>query len=292
MNAIFQFMTVAAIWGSTWLAITYQLGSISPVASVTYRFALAAAILMALCRLRGYSLRFPLRAHCGIALQGALLFSLNYIAIYLAEQTVPSGLVAVLCSTQAFLNLLGARFLFHLPLQMRTVAATLLGVIGVALMFLPEFALIGQSANILEGFLFGMAGTILASGGNMAAMHNQRAGVPVWAGAAWGMTYGALISGLAGCVIGVDWVVDISPAYLLSLAYLSLFGTIIAFLTYLTLLKNEGAGVASYVAAATPMVALLLSTAFEGYQWTWIAATGAVLILCGNVLVMKKSSRR
>ncbi len=288
MNSIFLFVVSTAIWGSTWLAITYQLGSVSPIASVTYRFVLAAAILMAGCRLRGYSLRFSWRTHCGIALQGALLFSLNYIAIYLAEQTIPSGLMAVLFSMQAFMNLVGARFLFGAPLEPRTIVSALLGIAGVALMFSPEFSVIGNGGGILGGLLFGALGTLSAGGGNMAAMYNQRAGVPVWSGSAWGMVYGALFSALIGWGFGIDWAVDMRPAYLLSLAYLALFGTIIAFLTYLTLLKNEGAGVASYVSAATPMVALLLSTVFEDYQWTWIAAIGAVLTLCGNILVMRK----
>ncbi|MDR0251418.1 MAG: EamA family transporter [Burkholderiales bacterium] len=282
------FIAVAVIWGSTWLAITGQLGVVSPAASVTYRFVIAAAILMLWCWQRSVPLRFPWRAHVGIAGQGTCLFSLNYLCVYVSEQYVSSGLVAILFSLLAVLNVFGARVLFGAPLTVRTVFAAVLGIGGVTLMFFPEFGMMNNHPEVLKGIAFGVLGVLFACGGNMMAIHNQREEIPVWSGAAWGMAYGAAVSALIGLAMGIEWMFDTRPMYIISLLYLSVFGTVVAFLCYLTLLKREGAGLASYVLIVTPIVALLLSTLFEDYQWTAIAAVGAVLALVGNFLTMRR----
>ncbi|MDR0247784.1 MAG: DMT family transporter [Burkholderiales bacterium] len=288
MNSITLFVVTTAIWGATWLAITGQLGVVSPVASVTYRFVIAATILILWCWQRGVPLRFPWRAHVGMVGQGACLFSLNYLCIYAAEQYVSSGLVAILFSLLAVLNVFGARVLFAAPLTVRTVFAAALGISGVTLMFFPEFGMMNNHPEVFKGIAFGVLGTLLACGGNMMAIHNQRAEIPVWSSAAWGMVYGAAISAFVGLAMGIEWTFDMRPMYIISLLYLSVFGTVVAFLCYLTLLKREGAGLASYVNVVTPMVALLLSTLFESYQWTTIAAIGAALALVGNFLTMRR----
>src|SRR5438093_10342563 len=136
--ALFAISTL--IWGSTWLAIKFQLGVVAPEVSVALRFALAALLLAAWCAMSGRSLRFGLRAHAFIALQGALLFGLNYIAVYWAERYAASGLVAVLFSTIVFMNPIGARLLFGTALALRMLIAAVLGVSGVALLFVPELA--------------------------------------------------------------------------------------------------------------------------------------------------------
>jgi drug/metabolite transporter (DMT)-like permease len=288
MNSPALFIATALIWGSTWLAITGQLGTVSPVVSVTYRFAIAAVILLLWCRLRGLSLRFPWRVHLGIAGQGAGLFSLNYLSIYVSEQYISSGLVAIIFSLLAVLNVFGARLLFGAPLTQRTVIAAMLGIGGVTLMFFPEFGMMSNHPEALKGIAFGVLGTLFACGGNLVAIHNQRVNVPVWSGAAWGMVYGMVLSALIGWVMGVEWTFDTRPMYIISLLYLAVFGTVVAFLCYLTLLKREGAGLASYVTVITPVVALILSTLFENYQWTLIAALGAVLVFAGNFLAMQR----
>jgi drug/metabolite transporter (DMT)-like permease len=287
------FAAVALIWGSTWLAITGQLGAVAPAVSVTYRFAIAAVILLAWCWQRRLPLRFPWRAHVGIAAQGACLFSLNYVNIYAAEQYVSSGLVAIIFSLLAVLNVFGARLLFGAPLTGRTIAAALIGIGGVTLMFFPEFGAMSQHPEIFKGLVFGVLGTLFASGGNMVAIYNnQRAQVPVWSGAAWGMVYGTAFSALIGLALGAKWTFDAHPMYIVSMLYLAVFGTVVAFLCYLTLLKREGAGLASYTNVVTPVVAMLLSTLFENYRWTWIAALGVALALVGNFLTMRQPGKR
>ena len=284
MGPISLFSIATLIWGSTWLAITFQLGVVPAEASVVYRFALAALMLAAWCLASGRSLRFAAVQHAWFAAQGALLFGLNYLCVYRAEQHIASGLVAVLFSLIVFLNLVGVRVFFATPINRRTLLGAALGVTGVTLLFWRELA--GMQTDALRGILFGLAATVFASGGNLLAVRNQRHGVPMLPGVAWGMAYGTLTVAVVAAVNGIAWTFDSRPGYVLSLLYLAAFGSVIAFAAYLTLLGKIGAARAGYVGVAVPVVALLLSTVFEHYQWTLPALVGATLCIAGNVLVL------
>jgi drug/metabolite transporter (DMT)-like permease len=284
------FAAAALIWGSTWLGIKYQLGVVAPEASVSYRFALAAVLLAAWCATSGRSLRFDARQHAFIALQGTLLFGLNYVGVYWAEQYATSGLVAVLFSTIVFMNPIGARIAFGTPLGARTLFAAALGVMGVALLFLPELSHVRDGGDATLGIVFGLGATVIASAGNLTAVRNQRAGIPVLPGTAWSMLYGAGVAAIAGLLHGIPWTFDASAPYLLSLAYLSVFGSVIAFGSYLTLMKHVGPARAAYVGIAVPVVALALSTLFEGYRWTWTAALGVVLAVIANWIALRPAA--
>jgi drug/metabolite transporter (DMT)-like permease len=288
--ALFAIST--SIWGSTWLAIKFQLGGVAPEVSVAVRFALAALLLGAWCSFTRRPLRFDLRAHAFLALQGVLLFGLNYVGVYWAEQYATSGLVAVLFSTIVFMNPIGARLVFGTALTLRTLVAAALGVIGVALLFLPELTQARQGGTVALGIVFGLGATAIASGGNLAAMRNQAARIPVLSGTAWGMAYGALTAALIALLVGARWSIDLRAPYLVSLVYLAVFGSVVAFGAYLTLLKEVGSASASYVAVATPIVAMLLSTLFEGYRWTPVAAFGVAMAVVGNWLALAPARRR
>lgn len=286
------FVVATLIWGSTWFAIKFQLGSVAPEVSVALRFALAALLLSAWCVATGRSLRFGRSAHAFIALQGALLFGLNYIGVYRAERYATSGLVAVLFSTIVFMNPIGARFVFGTALTVRTLVAAALGVVGVALLFLPEIAGARRGGSVALGIALGLGATAIAAGGNLAAMRNSQTGIAIFPGTAWGMAYGALVAAIVALAQGVPWTIDLRAPYLVSLLYLALFGSVFAFGAYLTLLAQVGAGPASYVAVGTPIVAMLISTLFEGYRWTPVGAFGVVLAVAGNWLALKPRRRR
>ena len=288
MRPISLFCIATLIWGSTWLAITFQLGVVAPEASVVYRFALAAAMLAAWCLATGASLRFPRRQHAWFAAQGILLFGLNYLAVYRAEQYIASGLVAVLFSLIVFFNLIGVRVFFATPINRRTLVGATLGVTGVALLFGPEFG--ARHGDALAGILFGLGATVFACGGNLLAVRSQRHGVPLLPGVAWSMGYGALAIAMWAVIDGTAWTFDPRPGYVLSLLYLAAFGSVIAFAAYLTLLGKIGAARAGYVGVAVPVVALLLSTVFERYEWTFAALVGVALCAIGNVLVLMPQS--
>lgn len=287
MNNIGLYLAAVLIWGSTWLAITFQLGVVPPEVSVAYRFAIASLMLLAYCRWRGLNLCFSTGEHGWMALQGLLLFGLNYLCIYQAEGRIHSGLVAVIFSLMVFFNMLGTRLFFGTPLRPATVIGALLGIAGVVLLFLPEIVRAAEAGTTLAGLLFALAGTLSASFGNLAAGRNSARGLPVVQVNAFGMFYGTLLVGGYAVLLGRPFVFDGSLAYVFSLLYLALFGSVLAFGAYLTLLGRIGAARAGYVAVAVPIVALLLSTLFEGLRWQPAMLIGLALCLAGNVLVLR-----
>ena len=286
--ALFAITTL--IWGSTWLAITFQLGVVPAEISVVYRFALAALLLALWCRATGRSLAFSRRNHLFLVAQGVLMFGANYVAIYEAERYLTSGLVAVLFSTIVFTNPLGMRIVYGARIARRTIFAAVLGVAGVVLLFLPELSTVQNNADTGAGVAFGLAGTLLATGGNLIAVRNHAARVGVLEGTVWGMAWGAATAALIAAMTGASWLFDARPGYVLSLAYLAVFGSIVAFGAYFTLIKRVGVGIASYTGVATPVIAVLLSTLFEGFAWTWTAVIGAALAATGNFIALKRDA--
>ncbi len=284
------FLVPTLLWGSTWYAITLQLGVVAPEVSVVYRFALAAALLAAWCSASGRSLAFSGRDHLWIAAQGVPMFGLGYLFIYRAEQYVASGPLAVLFATIVFANLAGARIFFGDRLTARAVAGAVLGVGGVALLFLPEFATLHADAATAKGVAFGLASVLLASGGNLVAVRNHKAGLPLLPVVAWGMVYGTVVALAAALGSGAVWTFDARAPYVASLLYLAVFGSIAAFGAYLTLVARIGAGPASYVGVAIPVVAMGISTLLEGYRWTLPAVVGIALAIVGNVLALWRRS--
>lgn len=277
--------TAVLIWGSTWLAIRFQLGEVAVEWSVAYRFTLAALLLVGYCRWRQLPLRFSLRDHAFLALLGLFLFSLNYLTLYLATTHLTSGLVAVVHSTIIVMNIVNGALLLGAPVRPRVVAGAGLGLAGIALVFGTELVHPGLS-GAWTGLGLALLGTLFASLGNMVAVRNQRQGLPVIQGNAVGMAYGALFMFAAAAATGRPPTFDWSPAYLASLAYLAVFGSVIAFGCYLTLLGRIGADRAAYATVLFPLVALTLSWLFEGYRWSPAVLAGLGLVVLGNVLVL------
>lgn len=282
------FVVPSCIWGSTWLVIKYQYGVVAPEVSVAYRFGIAALILIAWCIARRESLRFSRGAHLSFALLGMLQFALNYVFVYLAEQYLTSGLVAVVFVLMVFWNLLGAHFLFGQILARRLLVGACCGLIGVALVFWPELAGVRDDMAQVKGLVFAVLGTLGASAGNLWSQRLYGEGIRVLPCIAWSMLYGSISVALYSVACGIPFNWDNSIAYLSSLAYLTVFGSVIAFVGYLTLLKRIGAGRAGYTSAAIPVLAMIISTFFEDYVWTAPAIAGMVLVLVGSVLVLWK----
>lgn len=275
------------IWGSTWIGIKYQLGVVEPMASVAHRFFLSAVLMFAYLLLRRRSLRFPLRDHGVMLAQGLCLFCINYYFVYVSELTLTSGLVAVVFSNLLILNILNGALFLKLPVHRQVLLGALLGLIGMAAVFWPELEALDLSDENFVALLLCLAGTCLASFGNILAVYLQRRQIPVLAGNAYGMIYGSLVMYLAAWLGGVPITVDWNPVYLGSLVYLAVFGSIIAFWAYITLIGRIGADRAGYSNLLYPLVALLISTLVESYQWSFAAILGVGLVMLGNWLVMR-----
>jgi len=288
MNTSLLYAGTVLIWGSTWLAIKYQLGLVAPEVSIAYRFGLAAAILLIYCLATSRRMRFSRGEHLGMATLGLFLFSANYFVFYLATFDLTAGLISVVFSSIVVVNIiLGAVFMGN-PVRPRVALGAVLGMSGLAVVFWPEIIAFDLANNGTRGLLLSLAGTLLASIGNMASAANQRRGLPVLQANAYGMTYGALFMLAFAFLGGQPFNFDPSPLYVGGLLYLALFGSVFAFGFYLTLLGRIGADKAAYATVLFPVIALGLSTVFEGFQWSEGAIAGMVLVLLGNVLVLSK----
>lgn len=290
VNAGLYGLTVL-IWGTTWIAMTYQLGPVAAALSVAYRFAIAAAIVFAWALLARQRLRFSWREHRLLAVMGLCIFSFNFYFFYLAAAYITSGLLAVIFSLAVVLNIINGRLILGRRAAPRTLVAAALGLAGIVALFWPEVERFGLADSGARGLLLSLAGTYCFSLGNMASARAQAAGLPVVACNAWGMAYGAAIMLALALLGGAPLVFDPSPAYVVSLIYLALCGSVVAFGAYLALLGRMGADRAAYVTVLFPLVALTISTLVEGYVWTPTALLGVALVLAGNLLVLLPARR-
>jgi len=283
---------VVLIWGTTWYAIKFQLGVVAPEISLVYRFGLATICVFIYARLAGSPMRLSWRDHRFVALQGLTLFCLNYWMTYLATQFLTSGLVAVLFTSIILLNLINARLFFGVLVEARVLLAAATGALGVALLFLPELHAAMGNRTIVHGALLALGATYLASLGNMAAMRNTQSGMSVVTANAYGMAYGTVGLALIAAIRGTPVDFDPSWPYVVSLLYLSLAGTSLAFGLYLVLIKRIGPSRAAYTSVLFPVVALAVSTLFEGYRWSVPAFIGLAVLVAGNALALGGRARQ
>ncbi|MCS5593938.1 MAG: DMT family transporter [Porticoccaceae bacterium] len=286
----FLYISTVLIWGSTWLAITYQLGSVDPIVSVIYRMVLSSVLLFIVCHYRGISLRVDSRNHTFLMAQGVSLFGLNYWIIYMAETYLASGIIAAMFSLIVLFNIVNSRIFLKRPTNAYIVLGGFVGLSGICFLFYPELTSVGTANGAIKGFALGLTAVFIASLGNMAATRNGLTGLSVWAINAWGTLYGAMALVVIALFTGTEFTYEYTVSYTASLVYLSIFGTILAFGAYLKLMVLIGPEKAGYGALLIPFVAIILSTLFESYQWTPMALAGFVLAGLGNYLVMSRKN--
>jgi drug/metabolite transporter (DMT)-like permease len=282
------FIIPSLIWGSTWFVIKFQLGVVPPLWSVSYRFLLAGIMLLIYCKLKGINLSFNTNTHLRMAMQGALLFGFNYLFTYIAELEITSALMSVSFSLIMFLNIMFSRIFLGRKSTIKVLTGALLGVVGTFLIFFQELKDTPLDILPVASILIGFAGVTIASLGNVASAANQSLKIPVISSNAFGMLYGGLIMAFIALSSGSSPTIELTTDYLSSLVYLSVFGSIIAFGTYLTLIGNIGPEKAAYVLIVIPAISLIISTIFEGYNFELYALGGLALIFAGNMVVMRK----
>ena len=287
MSNLSLYIIAVLIWGSTWFAIEFQLGVVDPAVSVAYRYALGAVLLIAWVRLKGLGLRFPLADHAWFMLLGLCLFCVNYMFAYYAQVYITSALSAVAFSSLLWMNILLSRLVFGVRAGGRVLVGAGLGIAGILVLFLPRVEIVSFDDGVLLGSALAMSGAFVASCGNMVSTHMQARKLPVLQSNAWGMSYGALLTALFAAATGKPFVFDLSAGYVVSLVYLSVFGSVVAFWAYLTLLGRIGANRAGYAVVMFPVVALMLSVAFEGLQLDLPIVVGMLLVGAGNVFVLE-----
>jgi drug/metabolite transporter (DMT)-like permease len=282
------FVACVGIWGTTWLAIKYQLGRVAPEASVSYRFLTASVLIACYCRIRKLPLAFNARQHLWIAIFGVLMFGVSYVCVYYAEQHVVSGLVAVGYSASPLLGAVGMRLFFGTPISPRIAVGSVMGIIGIALVFWPEFATLRNDGDTATGAVLTIAAVALSALGTLTAHRNNQAGLPLWQTMAWGMFYGSTFAFACTLAMGKPLAFEVTPGYILSLLYLAILGSVMAFAAYLTLVKNVGTARASYTGVMVPIVALVVSAAFEGFHWHPLTWLGIAVSVAGNVIILRR----
>lgn len=286
---LFLYLVTVLVWGSTWLAIYFQLGDVPVTVSVFYRFGLAAAILLPLMWCSGKLQKVDRSDHLFLVFQGACLFSFNFICFYTATQYVTSGLVAVVFSLATLFNAINNRFFWRETIPLRVLVAGGLGTCGLILLFMPELLGHGDSDSMpidtLKGLGLAVVGTYFFSLGNMVSKRHSLKGIKPITTNAYAMTYGTVILALVLAITAQPLVLDTRPTYLVALVYLSVIGSIVGFTTYLTLVARLGANKAAYATVMFPVVALMLSSWFEDYHWQVSSFIGLGLTMAGNIVI-------
>jgi len=287
MNA-FLYLATIFVWGSTWLAIKYQLGVVAPEASICYRFALAALILFVWCFFTKKEMRYSPLTHFWFITQGFFLFSVNYVFAYSAAYYIPSGINAIGFSMVLVFNILNSALFYRQPITLPMIFGALSGLAGIVAIFWPSISSLDLTSLSLWGMVLSLGAGVFASYGNMVSSHMQKQRVGVTESNAYAMGYGALWMLMLILCTDIEFSFDVSPTYIISLLHLSIAGSVIAFGCYLTLLGRIGASKAAYTLILVPVMALLVSTLFEDFLWESHVFVGVGLILIGNVVILAK----
>ena len=282
----FLYLSTVFIWGTTWIAIHWQLGDVAILTSVFYRFTLAAAIMLALVLLSGRLQVTSKQDHGFMVLQGMCMFSLNFVCVYTAGLEISSGLLAVIFSASTLFNAVNSRMFWGEKPTSIVFAASIIGIAGLSLMFWPELRADSTKGVNLSSIGFAFLGTFFFSLGNMISVRHNKKGLKPFTSSAYAMFYGALFLATLLIITGTPLTWDSQPHYLGSLLYLAIIGTVAGFTAYLSLVSRIGANKAAYATVMFPVVALCLSTVFEGYTWSLSSVSGLGLVLLGNGLVL------
>lgn len=284
-----KFAIISLIWGTTWIVIKNQLGDVPASWSVTWRFMLAGAVMFGLCLFMGKRLRLGPGGHGFAMLMGLTQFVLNFNFVYSAEEHVTSGLVALTFALLVVPNALLSRIFLGVTVSRQFLLGSTLGIIGVGAMFARDIMQSGGSGgqDVWLGLGLAVGGLFSVSAANVLTASKRGRAQPLEAGIAWSMFYGTIMN--AGLAFAMDGppVISLQPGYLAGLAYLAILGSALAFIFYYQLIRAIGAGRAAYTAVIVPLLAIMVSTVFEGYIWSPLAAAGALLALLGLVIALK-----
>ena len=281
MSDRFLFWTPTLIWATTWHVILYEIGEVHALYSVGIRFGIAAALLFALSKWRGETLRVASNVHPWLILTGALQYGLNYVATYESERYLTSGLVAVLFSLMVFTSAIGGALFLGQAISRRLIFGACFGISGIALIFWTDISAATANPNAWLGIGLGLTAVLFATIGNILTLRISRHGMELVPLLAWSMAYGSLVVLLIASVSGISFHFDPRPSYWLAMIYLSAFGSVAAFLLYFKLAQRQGTGRASLMGMVIPVIALGMSAVFEDWRPTAISGLGIMLCLGG-----------
>lgn len=287
MNALL-YCLVVVIWGTTWIAIYLQQGPVAAPVSIFWRFAVATALMMLIMQIRGKLRTLSLRDHLFCLLQGSCVFCFNFWCFYTAAAWINTGLESVIFSMAVLFNAVNSFFFFGQKPPLRFYCAAVLGLTGIVTLFWQDLMNSGFSGSLLLGIGLSALGTFGFSLGNMISLRHQKKGLEVMTTNSWAMLYGTLLIATIALLRGDNFTPQWTFSYIGALLYLAVFGSVIAFGAYFTLVGRIGASNAAYSTLLFPLVALSFSTVYEGYSWQVNAVAGLLLILVGNLVMFAR----
>ena len=288
MNNFFLFIITLFCWSPTWYVIKFQLGYVDPLVSVFYRFLIAAVFIFIYLIIKKEKLKFSFNYHIWFLLFGVCLYSLNYVFFYLSNTYLISAFPAIMFSTVVIMNILGEGFYFKKKPSFKTLLGATIGMIGIMTIFNDEIFNFNLKNGTHVGLFLALLGTFCASTGNMVHQRNLNNNFPLIPTIAYAMLYGSLVTLLITQIKGTELLFEYTFSYIAALAYLSIVGSIFAFIFYLKLLEKVGAGRAGYVGVVMPVLALLISTIFEDLKWQQDLIIGLPVLIIGAVLVINQ----
>ena len=288
MNNFILFGVTLFCWSPTWYVIKFQLGYVDPLVSVFYRFFIASIIIFIYLLIKNKNLKFSLNYHLWFLFFGVCLYSLNYVFFYLSNTFLISAYPAIVFSTVVIMNILGEAFYFKKKPTFKTLIGASIGMVGVIIIFNNEIFNFSLNNVTHVGLILALLGTFCASTGNMIHQRNLNNNFPLIETIAYAMLYGSLITLLITQIKGTKLLFEYTFSYIASLAYLSIVGSIFAFIFYLKLLEKVGAGRAGYVGVTMPVLALFISTIFESLEWQLNLIVGLPVLVIGAVLVINQ----
>ncbi len=279
-------------WSASWYALKMQVGVVPVQVSLFWRYALAAVIMMVWAYFARAPMRYSLSVHAKFLAMGALMFCINFALFYHASAYLASGLLSVVFSLAAIFNIIIAVVFMGLKPGSNVIIGASLGFFGIGLMFWPIVAQQVFDTSALLGLGLCIVGTLCFCFGNLISASLQKSKIPVVSASAWGMSYGAAISAALALAQNNPFIIEWSASYLISLLFLSIVSSVIAFAAYLTLLGRIGSDRAGYATVLFPVIALLISTIMEDYHMSWLAGAGLALVLLGNVFVLGMARKK
>jgi drug/metabolite transporter (DMT)-like permease len=288
VNIWLQFLSCVLIWGTTWIAIRYQLGTVAPEWSIAYRFGLAVIGMFVIVVVQRVKPSATLKQHLLLMFYGLFQFCLNFVFVYHAEKTVPSGMMAVVFGLMVILNPLFARTIMGTQIRSTTVIGGCISVLGVALMFLPQISNFSLADTGVRGLALAVLGVLAACAGNVCAAQPSLKKLSTLTTNLWGMAYGTSFTALYAIAMVGPPTFDYRLEYIGGLAFLALFGSVIAFTFYVNIIRTLGLSVAAYTSVLIPIVALVWSTLDGEFHWQGLTVAGVLLALFGLLVAVRK----
>lgn len=280
------FLTCALIWGVTWIAIKFQLPFTDSSIAVFYRFIVACAVMFILAKVFKQKLSYTKQDHLRFFFQGVFMFCLNFLLTYWAETMATSALVALAFTSLIFFNMFGGKIFLKIPLESQVVWGAIISCLGMGFITLNEYQNMSAQPMSVWGFLLSLIATASASAGNLISSRNRSLQIPIFANIAWAMLYGVCATFIFCLIQQKSFAVNMTYEFMISFFYLTVFGTVISFWSYLKLISAVGPAKAAFTSVASPVIALFVSTMFEQMSWSTYLALGVVLCLAGNMIAL------